>query len=92
MAATGIISAALTLSMAMGVFGHMDGEMTAHGGETHKDEPPETHPTTDSTTYFSLESHELTIRVHIALMIISWFIILPIGNSYDFPAILQICN
>lgn len=83
-----IICVAVTLSMSLGVLAHMDDEMGGHSdtGEPHDSKPPETSP----TSYFVLEGHEFEIQVHITLMILSWFIILPIGESLGFCE-LQAC-
>jgi hypothetical protein len=76
MASSRVTNAVVLLSMDLGAFAHGDDEMAAHNRESHDGEPSKTDP----TTYVTLESHQLAIRVHISLMVLSWFIILQIGN------------
>lgn len=74
-----------TLGMVLGVSGHTDDEMAAHGsGPNATLETPESYP----ATYFTLDAHQLEIKAHISLMVLSWFIILPIGKPPSFHLIL----
>lgn len=77
-----------TLSMVLGASGHKDNEMAAHSGGSHAAQ--ETPETTYPPTYFTLDTQEFAIQAHISLMIVSWFIILPIGKSPYFHLALQI--
>lgn len=78
MASSRVIYMLSTLSMVLGASGHTANEMAAHSGGSHAaQETPETYP----TTYFTLDTQQLAIQAHISLMILSWFIILPIGKS-----------
>ncbi|KAK7413664.1 hypothetical protein QQX98_007446 [Neonectria punicea] len=71
MASRRVVYVLATLSMVLGASGHTD------NGESHAaQETPETYP----TTYFTLDTHRLAIQAHISLMILSWFIILPIAT------------
>jgi hypothetical protein len=63
--------------MALGAFAHRDDEVAGHHSESHDGKSPETDP----AAYVTLDDHQLAIKVHISLMVLSWFIILPIGNS-----------
>jgi hypothetical protein len=65
------------LNMVMGAFGHTGDEMTAHGGDSGDLETPENYP----TTYFTLQTNQFAIQAHIFFMVLSWVIILPIGNN-----------
>lgn len=52
--------------------------MAAHNGGPHAaQETPGTYP----TSYFTSDSSQVAIQAHIILMILSWFIVLPIGTS-----------
>ncbi|KAI9154854.1 membrane protein [Paramyrothecium foliicola] len=65
-----------TLSIISGAFGHTENGMAAHsGGSNGAQESPEIYP----TTYFTLDTHQLEIRAHIILMILSWFMLLPVA-------------
>lgn len=78
MASSSVIYVLATLSMVLGASGHMDNEMAAHSGGSHAaQETPEAYP----TTYFTLDAQQFAIQAHISLMVLSWFIILPIGKS-----------
>jgi hypothetical protein len=61
------------LSMSLGVAGHGD-----EGGSL--DNPSKTYP----PTYFTLDSPKFAIQAHIGLMVVSWFIMLPIGKFFIF--------
>ena len=72
-----VFHALATLGMVLGASGHGDDEMAAHSGDSDAvHETPGTYP----TTYLTLDSQQFAIRAHIALMVVSWFIILPIGK------------
>ena len=77
------------LNMFLGASGHTDNEIVArHGGSHASQETQETYP----TTYFTSGNYQVAIQVHIGFMILSWFIILPIGKSPGFHLALQICH
>ena len=64
------------LATVTGALGHMD-KNSSHdqGKEEEEEEESSSYP----PTYLSLDSHRAAIRLHIGLMILAWFIILPIG-------------
>lgn len=87
MAPRSVAYAFAMLSAALGASGHGGSEMESHSGESHEaQEAPETYP----PTYLTLDSHRFAIRAHIGLMILSWFILLPIGACLGFSLISRI--
>lgn len=91
MASSRAIYTLATLSMVLGASGHTDNETSARSGGPHAaQEAPETYP----ATYFTLDAHQVAIRAHISLMILSWFIIFPIGTSPDssFRSLYRSCH
>ena len=71
------IHASILLSLVLGVLGHAEDEMAAHGGQSHDQETSGPYP----MTYFTLGDHQFAMQAHVVLMILSWIIVLPIGNS-----------
>lgn len=61
--------------------GGMDMDMDM-GSASNADAPPEIGPEPESmATYFSFPDHKTTIYAHIALMIVGWVFVLPLGES-----------
>lgn len=84
-----LINISFMLLIAPGVSGHMDKETTSHGVGTHEaKDNPKTYP----PTYFTSGTHQLEMNAHIALMTISWFILLPIGTIPIFHQTLRITH
>lgn len=77
-----------TLGMVLGTSGHIGDEMAAHSPEPTTETAAEEAADTYPPTYFTLNIHQVEIRAHITLMILSWFILLPIGKSPGFSIFL----
>lgn len=72
--------------MVLGASADTDNEIEAHsGGSYAARENPEIYP----TTYFTLDTHQRAIHAHISVMVLSCFIILPIGTYPTFYRPLQ---
>jgi hypothetical protein len=71
-----LLHVAMALAMAAGAFGHVDEDIAQHGSKSNDGEHTKQYP----ATYFTLKSHQVIIQAHITLMIISWVIMMPIGN------------
>lgn len=59
----------------------MDMGMSMAGSEANADAPPEIGPEPEGmSTYFAFPEHKTVIYAHIALMMLGWVFVLPLGK------------